>query len=72
MDVIVTGFGRVLYAYFKKWKDETHHYKYTMKDKFKERVLKMYRKKLQNAFNKWNQTNVKRVKKKKFMMVEEI
>ena len=47
MDVIVTGFGRVVYAYFKKWKDETHHYKYTMKDMFKQRVLKMYRLKLQ-------------------------
>jgi hypothetical protein len=62
--------GRRLFAYFQHWKDNTTNYKSKMNTTIKDRIFRMYRERLLDAFLYWKKKALqkkRRVKKKMIM-----
>ena len=72
MDLVACGFGRKLYQYFKKWKDETLNHKLEMRSKFQLRIIEIWRNKQMHAFFRWKELGRKQMRKKRKMIVEDI
>ena len=49
----VTVFGRLVSQYFQRWKEGAKYKGTAVNQKFKMRLIKLYRSKLEKAFNLW-------------------
>ena len=50
---VVGPFSKVLKSYFKHWRETTHDYKLRLNTKVKDKIIKMYRFKLLDAWARW-------------------